>query len=334
MKYLKRQYKKLLYNFRAIQLLHAMLFSAGFRREIWSVFSGIKAHYANEGALTGLEYKLRRNIHRLEKGLIMDPRRDVFALDYIEETIDVYLQVSVSSCSDSTQMKWFHDVLQEYFSVAGPHPVIDRCRSRFDQQFFPELELEGQSIPLQRTDYPEADISYADFYKLCRQRRSVRWYEEKQVPRELIDQALLAAAQSPSACNRQPFEFRIFDDPGKIQKIAKIPGGTIGFAHQFPMIIVLVGKLSAYEFDRDRHLIYIDASLAAMSFMFALETLGLSSCSINWPAVESIEVQMDELLGLAAHERPIMLMSVGYAKPSGKIPYSHKKELDQIRKYN
>lgn len=313
--------------------MHALLFSAGFRREIWSVFSGIQAHRASEESLSGLEYKLRRNIHRLEKGLIMDPRRDVFALNYIEETVAVYLQVSASDCSDSSQMKWFQDVLQEYFTVTGRHAIIDACRERFDGASDSE-QGDEKSVPLPRTSYLKSEISYDEFYALCRQRRSVRWYQDKKVPRELIDKAIVAAAQSPSACNRQPFEFRVFDDPAKIQEIAGIPGGTAGFSHQFPVIIVLVGKLNAYELDRDRHLIYIDGSLAAMTFMFALETLGLSGCSINWPGVEKFETQMDAALGLEAYERPIMLISVGYAKQSGKIPFSHKKNLKQMRRYN
>ena len=333
MKYLKNLYKKLLYRSRGVQLLHALLFSAGFRREIWSVLSGIRAHRTSEESLSGLVYKLRRNIHRLEKGLIMDPLRDVFALGYIEETIEAYIQMSASTCSDASQMRWFQDVLQEYFSVTGSHAIIDACRERFDRAIRSEQNDE-KSVPLPRSSYLKSEISYDEFYALCRQRRSVRWYQDQKVPRELIDQAIVAAAQSPSACNRQPFEFRIFDDPIKVQEIAGIPMGTVGFTHQFPVIIVLVGKLNAYESDRDRHLIYIDGSLAAMSFMFALETLGLSSCPINWPGIDKREIQMDAALGLETYERPVMLISVGFARQTGKIPFSHKKGLNQIRKYN
>ena len=333
MKYLKILYKKLLYSSRGVQLLHALLFSAGFRREIWSVLSGIRAHRTSEDSFSGLVYKLRRNIHRLEKGLIMDPLRDVFALGYIEETVEAYIQISESTCSDSSQMRWFQDVLQEYFSVTGSHAIIDACRERFDGAIRSE-QSNKKSVPLPRSSYSKSEISYDEFYSLCRQRRSVRWYQDQKVPRELIDRAISSAAQSPSACNRQPFEFGVFDDPVKVQKIAGIPMGTVGFTHQFPVIIVLVGKLNAYEFDRDRHLIYIDGSLAAMTFMLALETLGLSSCPINWAGVEKTELQMDAALGLEAYERPVMLISVGYAKQSGKIPFSHKKELGKIRSYN
>ena len=332
-KYLNKLYKNLLNRSRVVQLLHTLLFSAGFRREMWSVLSGIEAHRASEDSLAGLEYKLRRNIHRLEKGLIMDPRREVFALGYIEETVEAYIQVSGWDCSDSSQIKWFQDVLQEYFSVTVSNPITDACRKRFNGLGGFELADE-KYVPLPRSSYFKSKVSYDEFFMLCRQRRSVRWYEDEEVPRELIDKAIVAAAQSPSACNRQPFEFRVFDDPEKVQEIAGIPMGTVGFTHQFPVVIALIGTLNAYDSDRDRHLIYIDGSLAAMTFMFALETLGLSSCSINWPGLEDLEMQMDAALGLAVYERPVMLISVGFAKQSGKIPFSHKKDLEHLRRYN
>lgn len=334
MRYLKKLYKKLLIQSLLLQLLHSVVLArAGFQREIWSVFAGIRAHRSDRDSLAGLVFKLRRNTHRLEKGLIMEPRRDVFALDYIEETTDAYIKVSRAVCSDVSQMKWFHDVLQEFFSVAGPNPRIDACRARFYGQD-PLADSVSKSIPLSRSEYEESKISYDEFYTLCRQRRSVRWYQDEKVPRDLVDKALLAATQSPSACNRQPFEFRVFDDASKVKELADIPMGTAGFTHQFPMLVVLVGKLSAYEYLHDKHLIYIDASLAAMSFMFALETLGLSSCPINWPGVEALEVKMERALGLKKYERPVMLISIGYARDTGKIPFSHKKGLEEIRKYN
>lgn len=333
MRCLKNLYKNVLSHSKWLQLFHQLFVGQGFRREILSVYAGVRAHRELESSTSGRIYRLRRNIHRIEKGLIMSPRRDVYGLDYIGDTISVYSEV-ISLCDvDESELKWFHDVLHKYFEVTATHPIIDAARELFNGY---SVEHSGglASIPRSRSEYKLSNISYEEFYTLCQQRRSVRWYQDKSVPRDLVDKAILAAAQSPSACNRQPFEFRIFDEQDLVEKVAAIPGGTTGFTHQFKMIVVLVGKLSAYEYDRDRHLIYIDGSLAAMSFMFALETLGLSSCSINWPGVEHLECQMDEALGLEPHERPLMLISVGYAKGSGQIPYSHKKCLDELRRYN
>jgi nitroreductase len=110
--------------------------------------------------------------------------------------------------------------------------------------------------------------------------------------------------------------------------------GTRGFSDNFPAIVVVVGRQRAYANHRDRHIIYIDGSLAAMSFIYALETMGLSSCAINWPDMEPQESAMTRLLGLEPDERVIMLIAVGYADPEGLIPYSQKLGLDRVRSYN
>jgi nitroreductase len=75
---------------------------------------------------------------------------------------------------------------------------------------------------------------------------------------------------------------------------------------------------------------YIDASLAAMQFMLALETLGLASCPINWPDVESLEQQMAVALDLPWHLRPVMLIALGYPDPTGGVPFSAKKPSESL----
>jgi nitroreductase len=78
----------------------------------------------------------------------------------------------------------------------------------------------------------------------------------------------------------------------------------------------------------------VDASLAVMPFMMALETLGLSSSPINWPDFEPLERKMQKTLHLEDDERVIMLIAVGYADPEGLVAFSQKKELDVFRSYN
>ena len=116
--------------------------------------------------------------------------------------------------------------------------------------------------------------------------------------------------------------------------VGAIPMGIKGFYRNIPALAVLVGKLSAYVYERDRHIIYIDGGLAAMSFMYALETLGLSSVPINWPDIEFFEKKMEALLHLDIDERPIMLIGIGYADPEGQIPFSQKKSPKLLTQYN
>jgi nitroreductase len=168
-------------------------------------------------------------------------------------------------------------------------------------------------------------VSYDQFLGLCHRRRSVRWFEQRPVPRDLVMRAVDAAAQAPSACNRQPFLFRYFGAPADAARIAGMAMGTTGYSQNIPALVVVLGDLGCYPEERDRHVAYIDASLAAMQFMLALETLGLASCPINWPDIEYRERLMDRELELPPHLRPVMLLAVGYAEPSGGVPFSAKK---------
>jgi len=286
---------------------------------------------------------LRRNTHRLEKGLIMQPRRPVFAKDYIEETVSIYrslLENPANGNTPSSVLKWSHDVLAEYFQATGSDPVIDTARADF-QALPPPPELTplpGRTRNPQYKPYrrlPTGEIpSYEQLLNLAEMRRSVRWFQQRKVERALIDKAVDLARLSPSACNRQPFEFRFYDDEHLVSAVASAPGGTAGFSHNFPCICVVVGKLRAFPEIRDRHVIYIDASLASMSLMFAFETLGIATCSINWPEVPQREEHLKNLLSLADDERVIMLMAAGYPDEDAQVPYSEKLPVEQLRSFN
>lgn len=279
---------------------------------------------------------LRRNTHRLEKGLLMRPRRVPFGLNYIEETVDAYIRAVASKVVEARELAWARDVLQEYMAITPSHPVVDPLREPVAQASLsvPQDDNECSKIPYLRSTTTKPDISYDQLLTLAKYRRSVRWFEDKPVSREIIDKAIDVAAYSPTACNRQPYEFRIFDDKQLVSELAKLPMGTVGFGQQIPCIAVVVGKLRNYSHERDRHLIYIDGSLAIMSFINALEVQGIGSCCLNWPDVPKLESKMAKLLNLAADERPIMLIAFGHPDSEGLVANSTKKPLNQIRTYN
>jgi nitroreductase len=273
----------------------------------------------------------------LEKGLVMRPRRPVFALEYIDATVRTYaamraLYAEEPDAVDAAQLRWAHDVLDTYFAAAGPHRTVDKVRAKWDA-IAPLPAPDEPVAPYHRSLDDGPPVAYEAFHRLALRRRSVRWYLPTPVPRSMIDQALEVAALSPSACNRQPFDFRIFDDPEMVARVAAIPKGTRGFGEGFPAFAVVVGRMRAFFAERDRHLIYIDGALASMSFVLALETLGLSSCCINWADEPEQEREMSRLLGLAPDERPVMCISFGYPDPDGMVPYSEKRPLERLRRY-
>lgn len=312
--------------------------NSSFDRETRAVLEGKRIFEANRLAPSQTTSLLRRNTHRLEKGLLMRPRRDLFALDYLGETVEAYAHL-VTEIEGSTplqveELAWAHDVLAEYFALTRAHPRTDRARAQFQTLPKPRPETTSRSIPY-RSDSRDRKIpSFEGLLTLAKHRRSVRWFLDKPVPRDLILQALEVAAQAPSACNRQPFKIRFFDDPALVRKVARLPGGTRGFEHNFPSIAVVIGELRNYYSERDRHVIYIDSSLAVMGFTLALETLGLSSCCINWPDLPDSEAAAVDLLKLEPDQRPVMFIAIGYPDPEGLIAYSQKKSPRELCQFN
>ena len=310
-----------------------------FSREQQASVAGRHAYYETKHTPGPTSVQLRRNTHRLEKGLLMKPPRPVFALDYIGETLDSYEAVLAKHADDERshdvgELAWAADVLTAYFDRVGDHPEAAEHAARFATLASPaSLRSGGAMVPYHRDGGPPP-VSYDDLLALSMQRRSVRWFDDRPVPRELIDQALLVGRQGPTACNRMPYEFRIFDDPELVRTVSSIPFGTGGYAENIPTIAVVVGRLDSYFSPRDRHAIYIDSSLAVMGTLLALETLGLASCVINWPDFEPLEMKMQKTLGLEIHERPIMLVAIGYPDDSGMVAASEKKDLDTFRFYN
>jgi len=318
-----------------------VVLDSSFRREQQAVVLGMLRHLNSDGekAVSAL---MRRNIHRIEKGLIMIPRKPIFGLDYISETIqslEDYVDCKsgiIESHSDPI-LDWAIDVLDTYFDLQENHPIVTNAQSHFNKikTLYKLSSKTGDSSPksFAQRCADSTRIAISDFEAFVHSRRSVRWYKKEKVDRCKVDRALELAAQSPSACNRQPFHYKIFDCGELLDAVRSMPGGTGGWANNIPMVIAVVGDLSSYFNERDRHCIYIDASLSVMTFLYALQCQGISSCTINWPDVSNLERRAAKVLKLEKFERIIMLIAVGIADQEGLIPFSAKTSLNDFRMY-
>ncbi|TPH18978.1 nitroreductase family protein [Litorilituus lipolyticus] len=275
---------------------------------------------------------LRRNIHRIEKGLIMKPLKPVFALDYIEQTQQIYFASLKSTNHQPEELQWAGAVLAKYYNVVKieQSDLLLKLANEFKANVEVEFENINQFTPYSHSELVKPKFTYQEFYRFIKIRRSTRWFKQAEVCREKIKQAIELASQAPSACNRQPYQFFVVDKQPLVSKISKLAIGSGGFAHNIPTIVAVVGDYSFYEHERDRHVIYIDASLAAMQFMQALPTLGLSSCPLNWPELSVQDRKISKLLSLAEYKKVIMLIAVGEAETEGGIPYSQKKTAEQL----
>lgn len=305
------------------------LLSSRFTREHRAVMQGRLRYERDLSSQRGSQALLRRNIHRIEKGLIMRPFRPIFGLEYIGETVQAFSKRARHRDEFPGELSWAQAVLDRYFDAAAGDERLSQWEMIYRESRLP-VSTAFPCAPYLRPLEPESPVSWESLMALSIKRRSVRWFLDRRVPRALVEKAMLVAIQSPSACNRQPFVFRAFDKPARVRELSAIPMGTAGYGDLIPLLIVVVGQMRNYPEERDRHLIYIDGALAAMSFALAAETLGLSTCMINWPDIEEKESEIAERMGLEPDERPVMLIAVGFPDTEAPVPASVKRELREL----
>ncbi len=316
--------------------LYYWMFPGIFAGEQQGVLAGVvRAGRGGGGDVSRDSYILRRNIHRLEKALCMRPRRALFGLGYIRETVEVYgrLAGEAGGAADVTELGWAREVLDEYFRVIGEQEKIAEVRRSFEA-YRNSIAAGDTCLPFKAGLRKREERWGPMLGELLQYRKSVRYFRPKPVPRSVLDEAVLAAGQAPSACNRQPFYFRIFDDPGLVRRIASLAMGTEGYREGIPVLAVVVGQLRAFDSERDRHVIYIDASLASMNFMLSLAAAGVDTCCINWPDIPERETSLRQVLNLEEDERVIVMIAVGYCDPDGMVGGARRKPLGRLRRYN
>ena len=109
--------------------LYYAFYSNAFDREHRAALYGRNLYTQEASRRQGSQYLLRRNVRRIEKGLLMRPRKEVFALEgYIVETVQRY-QVALQNAGLSApeELQWAHDVLQTYFSVVQSNQQAGSC---------------------------------------------------------------------------------------------------------------------------------------------------------------------------------------------------------------
>ncbi|MFV0375790.1 MAG: nitroreductase family protein [Mangrovibacterium sp.] len=275
-------------------------------------------------------YQLRRNIHRIEKGLSQKNQKKVFAGNYIEETIIIYEGYINSEHKKKDEAAYFNIVLDEYFAVVDRNPFLNKLFHRFTLAKSKYTDHISTNKPEKTDHYLDTDLKLIEDIVL--KRHSIRFFTEKLVPDDLITKAIKVARNAPSGCNRQPFKYIVIANPKTAIEVSNISFGTTGFEN-LKQLIAVVTDHEAYFKEFDRHLGIIDASLSAMLLMIALTAEGISTCPINWPDIWEKQKAISSVINLKPNEQVVMLIAYGYAQEGIRIPLSTKKTPEQLSRF-
>lgn len=216
--------------------------------------------------------------------------------------------------------------------------------------------MQPQFVPLQYAPV-SAEIMLersAEFYALLKRRRTVRDFSDRPVPRAVIEQCIRAAGTAPNGANKQPWHFTVIGDPDLKRRIRLAaeeeerafyaerataewladlaPLGTDAskpFLEIAPYLIVVFAQPFAVDGDgkrRKHYYVQESVGIATGMLIAAVHTAGLASLT-HTPSPMKF---LNGLCGRPAHERPFLILVVGYPAEGAQVPVITKKDLDEI----
>lgn len=156
-------------------------------------------------------------------------------------------------------------------------------------------------------------------------RRSVRAFEDRDIPEEAVRAILTAAAMAPTAGNQQLYTILRITDPALLERLSESCDHQPFIAKSRLALLFCADCLKWYEAFRlagceprkpgegDLLLAVDDALIAAQNAVTAAESLGIGSCYIG-DIMENAELHR-ELLGLPEYVFPAALLVFGYPTP-------------------
>ncbi len=185
-------------------------------------------------------------------------------------------------------------------------------------------------------------------------RRSVREFSDEPVPRGVIESLIRSAASAPSGAHKQPWTFCAVGDPELKKRIRTAaekeeydsyhgrmseewladlaPIGTDWrkpFLEVAPWLIVVFRQVHGYRPDgtKAKHY-YVNESVGiACGFLIAaIHEAGLATLT-HTPSPMNF---LTEILGRPDHERPFLLLPVGFPATGARVPGFARKRLDEV----
>jgi iodotyrosine deiodinase len=200
-----------------------------------------------------------------------------------------------------------------------------------------------------------------EFYKWMDERRTVRDFSDKPVPKEVIENIILAASTAPSGAHKQPWTFCVVSDPVIKKQIrteaekeefesynGRMPEEWLKdlrplqtdwkkeFLETAPYLLIVFKR--SYEpetkSDGDRQILYKhpnyyvteSCGIACGFLLAAIHHAGLAALT-HTPSPMNF---LSKVLNRPENEKPFLLIPVGYAAEECWVPDLKRKNLNEV----
>ncbi len=154
-------------------------------------------------------------------------------------------------------------------------------------------------------------------------RRSIRHYDKKAIPKDILNQIFEAGRNAPSAANRQPIHFIIVNNEEAKKALSKgmfnrhIEGSPAVIVGCADVNSILTGKWAI-----------VDVVIAMQNMVIAAWSLGVGSCWIG----DFREEKVKDLLKIPDKWKVVALVTLGY--PAEQPKQRKKKPVEELFSFN
>jgi nitroreductase len=166
--------------------------------------------------------------------------------------------------------------------------------------------------------FPRISMTYDELLELLKNRRSIRYFEDKPIEKSVLDKILAAAILAPSVANTQPWHFHVLEDAHMKSKMMENScyGNFIEGSATFIAVSCDKASKGATQSTiwNPREMEY-SCAVAMHDMMLAATTLGIGTCWVSLHHGPS-----HDLLKLPDHHVVIGGIMLGYLKEGEKQP--------------
>ncbi|MFB6265392.1 MAG: nitroreductase family protein [Bradymonadaceae bacterium] len=209
---------------------------------------------------------------------------------------------------------------------------------------------EKEPLDFERIDEESMHDRSRAFLEEMAERRSVRRFSDEPIPVEVVRRAIHTAGQAPSGANKQPWTFALVTDAGLKSDIRRAAeqeerkfyeerateewledlepldtGPEKPFLEDAPALIVVFAQAKGPEGGR-HYYVKESVGLACGFLLAALHRAGLGTLT-HTPSPMGF---LAEVLDRPDHERPFLLIPVGYPAEDCEVPAIDRKERSEI----
>ena len=220
-------------------------------------------------------------------------------------------------------------------------------------------EQEYPFIDFSRESYSAEEMieKSKSFFDWADERRSVRDFSDKPVPREVMENILMTGSTAPSGAHKQPWTFCLISNASlksKLRALAeeeekKSYGGRMSeewlkdlaplgtdwekeFIDIAPWIVVVMKRPFEFREDGSKHQNYYvseSVGLASGFLLMAVHNAGLVALTHTPSPMNFIAKALER----PDNERPYLLIPVGYPSESARVPDLTRKTKDDVIAY-